>query len=446
MQKITRKSRLLLYGCSGIGVNMLNLIVGTYLCSALIVEGFDPDDFGLWTYTDKTLVVAALWSILALTTKIIDGIIDVPMSPFIDNLKTRWGRRRPAILMGFVPMILMYLMFLLIPDNGATIKNTIWFAATLGLFYLFYTLTMLTYYATFSEVTDNERDLVFLSNVKSVCDVVYFILGYALLPVFISLGMNIRIVALVFLPLSLTMMIPMFLLKEKPLKGKNETITENAPVKEKITIGMALSYSFKNKTLIFWMCVAAIMNVGLQLFLSGINEFFSSTGINMTFVMASSFAPVPFTMPLYNAIVKKKGLGFGYRYVLLIFSVGMSIMFFCNNAPKNILLPLAVFCGVLVSFAIGAFFSVSYTVPSFLAAEESKRIGRNISSMYFAIQGLFEGVATGIASSVILVFLKRKGYISYMTIIVAIACMTAFVLSFFLPKNVTLMGKEKKKL
>lgn len=128
MQKITRKSRLLLYGCSGIGVNMLNLIVGTYLCSALIVEGFDPDDFGLWTYTDKTLVVAALWSILALTTKIIDGIIDVPMSPFIDNLKTRWGRRRPAILMGFVPMILMYLMFLLIPDNGATIKNTIWFA------------------------------------------------------------------------------------------------------------------------------------------------------------------------------------------------------------------------------------------------------------------------------------------------------------------------------
>lgn len=446
MQKITRKSRLLLYGCSGMGVNMLNLIVGTYLCSALIVEGFDPDDFGLWTYTDKTLVVAALWSILALTTKIIDGIIDVPMSPFIDNLKTRWGRRRPAILMGFVPMILMYLMFLLIPDNGATIKNTIWFAATLGLFYLFYTLTMLTYYATFSEVTDNERDLVFLSNVKSVCDVVYFILGYALLPVFISLGMNIKIVALVFLPLSLTMMIPMFLLKEKPLKGKNETITENAPVKEKITIGMALSYSFKNKTLIFWMCVAAIMNVGLQLFLSGINEFFSSTGINMTFVMASSFAPVPFTMPLYNAIVKKKGLGFGYRYVLLIFSVGMSIMFFCNNAPKNILLPLAVFCGVLVSFAIGAFFSVSYTVPSFLAAEESKRIGRNISSMYFAIQGLFEGVATGIASSVILVFLKRKGYISYMTIIVAIACMTAFVLSFFLPKNVTLMGKEKKKL
>lgn len=442
MEKISKRSRLLIYGCSGLGVNMLNLIVGTYLCSALIVKGFKPIDVGFWTYTDKTLVVAALWSILAFSTKVIDGLIDVPMSPFIDNLKTKWGRRRPAILMGFIPMILMYLLFLVIPDNGATIKNTIWFAVVLGMFYLFYTLTMLTYYATFSEITETEGDLVFLSNVKSVCDVIYFILGYALLPVFISLRMNIRVVALIFLPLSLTMMIPMFLLKEKPLKGKD---CEKLEVKEKIKLVTALGYSFKNKTLVFWMFVAAIMNLGLQLFLSGINEFFSTAGINMTFVMASAFAPVPFTMPIYSKLVKKKGLGFGYRYVLLIFSLGMSIMFFCNSVPKNILLPLAMLCGVLVSFAIGAFFSVSYTVPSFLAAEESKRIGRNISSMYFAIQGLFEGVATGLASSVILVFLKQKGYISYMTILVALACMIAFVLSFFLPKKVTLMGKEEKK-
>ncbi len=446
MEKITKRSRLLLYGCSGVGVNMLNLIVGTYLCSALIIEGFKKVDVGFWTYSDKTLVIAALWSILAFATKVFDGLIDVPMSPFIDNLRTKWGRRKPAILMGFIPMLITYVLFLFIPDDGATVRNTVWFAVLLGLFYLFYTMTMLAYYATFSEVTETESDLLFLSNVKSVCDVIYFILGFALLPVFISLKMNIRTVALIFMPLSLTMMIPMVLLKEKAYKKGEvpEEQTENK-VKDKLTLATALSCSFKNKTLIFWMFVAAIMNVGLQLFLSGINEFFSTAGINMTFVMASAFAPVPFTMPLYSKVVQKKGLGFGYRYVLLVFSVGMSIMFFCNNVPKNILLPLAMLCGVMVSFSIGAFFSVSYTVPSFLAAEESKKIGRNIASMYFAVQGLFEGVATGLASSVILVFLKRKGYISYMTIIVAGACMLAFALSFFLPKKVIMMGKENKK-
>lgn len=446
MQKITKRKHLLIYGCAGLGVNMLNLIVGTYLCSAIIVGGFKPKDIGLWTYTDKTLVVTALWMVLSFTAKVIDGLIDLPMSPFIDNLKTKWGRRKPAILMGFVPMIFAYALFLIIPDNGATVKNTIWFAVLLGLFYLFYTMTMLTYYATFSEVTETEGDLLFLSNVKSVCDVIYFILGYALLPVFISLKMNIRTVALIFMPLSLTMMIPFFLLKEKSYKKTDKTeVVEAKPAEEKITIGKAVKYSFKNKTFIYWMCVASIMNVGLQLFLSGINEFFSTTGINMTFVMASSFAPVPFTLPLYGKIVKKKGLGFGYRYVLLMFSLGMSIMFLCHNVPKNVLLPLAIFCGILVSFAIGAFFSVTYTVPSFLAAEQSKEIGRNISSMYFAVQGLFEGVAAGFATSVLLVFLKRQGYVELMTIIVALFCMIAFVMSFFLPKKVVMMGKEENK-
>ena len=35
MKKITSRKKLLLYGCSGMGVNMMNLIVGSYLCSAL---------------------------------------------------------------------------------------------------------------------------------------------------------------------------------------------------------------------------------------------------------------------------------------------------------------------------------------------------------------------------------------------------------------------------
>ena len=40
MKKLTSKKQILLYAISGMGVNMLNLIVGTYLCDALMVEGF----------------------------------------------------------------------------------------------------------------------------------------------------------------------------------------------------------------------------------------------------------------------------------------------------------------------------------------------------------------------------------------------------------------------
>lgn len=41
MEKITKKGKLILYGCSGLGVNLLNIVMGSYLCSALLVGGFD---------------------------------------------------------------------------------------------------------------------------------------------------------------------------------------------------------------------------------------------------------------------------------------------------------------------------------------------------------------------------------------------------------------------
>ena len=63
MKKITSKKQLILYGCSGLGINMLSLFMGSYLCSALQVGGF-VDNVEQWTYLNKDIVVYALWSVL----------------------------------------------------------------------------------------------------------------------------------------------------------------------------------------------------------------------------------------------------------------------------------------------------------------------------------------------------------------------------------------------
>lgn len=437
MNKLTKKWQIILYGCSGLGVNMLNIIMGTYLCSALLVGGFEKN-VEHWTYLNKDLVVAALWGTLIVAAKVLDGLIDLPFSSFTDNLKTRWGRRRPAILMGYIPMLISYVLFLIPIDKEATVLNTIWFATLLCVFYGTYTLTMLTYYATFAEIVKDDKDRVLLSNVKSICDVVYFSMSFALVPVFVNMQMNIRTVALIFMPLALTMMIPMVMIKEKPTNTK-----ESLEKVKRISFITSLKFSFKNTKFIYWLCLVFVMNIGLQLFLSGINEFFSTTGIDMTFVMASAFAPVPFTLMLYNKLVKKHGLKVGFQFVLLTFAVGMSLMMLCRVLPQNLILPFAIFCGIIVSFSIGAFFSVTYTIPSQMAAEYTEKTGISAATMYFAVQGLFEAVSAGVASGVILVFLKQTGLVSIITLAVAFFCMAAFVMAFFLPKSVALIGKEK---
>ena len=106
MNKLTRKSQQRLYAFAGMGVNMLNLMMGSYLCSALLTGGFGEEAIPFQTFAQKDLVIAAVWSVFVLISKIIDGVIDVPMASFTDQLKTKWGRRRPALVVGMVPMII----------------------------------------------------------------------------------------------------------------------------------------------------------------------------------------------------------------------------------------------------------------------------------------------------------------------------------------------------
>lgn len=435
MKKITDKRKLIVYACAGLGVNMLNLIVGSYLCSALLVGGFE-DNVENWTYLNKDLVVAGLWSVLFIIAKIIDGLIDLPFSHFADNLKSKWGRRKTALVIGFVPMIIAYLLFLVPIQNVAGIPNTLWFAFVLFVFYGAYTLTMLTYYATFAEITASSKDIVLLSNIKSVCDVVYFSLGFALLPAFVGMQMNIRLVALIFLPMSLTMLIPLFMLKETP------SAQQTAPA-QRVTVLRSVAFTLKDRAYIGWLCVLFVMNMGLQLFLGGINEYFSTIELNMPFIMPACFVPVPFTILLYNKILAKKGMGFAYRYVLIVFSLGMSLMALCKQVPPALQSLYAIGCGVIVSFSIGAFFAVTYTIPSHRAALR-KEENAAASSMYFAIQGLFEASSAGLGGA-LLVLLKQTGGVKFMTVVVAGICIAACCLSFLLPKTITAIGHEESK-
>ena len=482
MKKLTKK-QLTWYGIAGLGPNMLNLMVGAYLCDALMTEGFG-ENIEHWTYLNKTLIVIVVWSIFVTIAKIIDGVIDIPLGAFTDNLKSKWGKRRPSMLGGIIVMLLAYLMFLIVPVNAENnIGNTIWFFAWLCVFYSAYTLTMVTYYATFSEVTDNQADRVYLSNVKSTVDIIYFVLGYAAIPAMIGLA-NIRILALAVLIMMPSMIIPFVLIKERSTKPedvakyKEEHPEEFEGVVEEKDPSMmdSIKYTFKNKDFIVWMIIYSALQFGLQMFLTGFNVYYSGTvgfsGFKVMLCNIAAFGPVPFTLILYNWLNKKKGFKFSLQYTLIIFSVGMLCAVFCRPSifPNETTRLIAIMASnTICSFAIGTFFSVSYTVPSQIAADEKAKTGVSHPAMYFAIQGLFGAVVTAISTGLVWVNLKKVpasesfffavpdptkvdeagnvlggGGAGLLTLIVAISCLVAFGLSFLLPKSLVNVGKIEK--
>lgn len=450
MRKLKTRGQKMLYALSGLGVNMLNLMMGSYLCSAIIASGFAEKVKPFQTFAGTDLVLIPVWAVFGIIAKILDGVIDVPMASFADNLRSRFGRRRPAIIIGLVPMIVAYLLFLVVPNPGqATLLNTVYLGVVLCLFYMSYTLTMVTYYATYTEIVDTNEDREFISNVKSVCDILYFILGYVGVRAMLN-GMNIRTVALIVLPIVLTMLIPLFMIKEADNR-KSSGVNEKS-----VGLLTSIGCTMKNRNFVLWMIVYSFMTFGVQLFLSGINEYFAGTGMSMILVMVGSFAPVPLALVIYRRIYGRYGFGTAFRYALITFSVGMLSLFGVSFIPAGgARTVLSVSAGILCSLAIGALFSVAYSVPSQLAADEEKKTGIANSAMYFAVQGLFSGVATAIGSYVVLNALKAAaGSISdtssvnpiyFMTAVSAAGTLLSFVLTYMLPRSLVDMGKKHKK-
>ena len=465
MKKLTKRSQMLIYAIGGMGVNMLNLMMGSYLLSAIIASGFGSDAVANQTFSGIVatnvvdgepmnvgldLVIVGAWMVLGIIAKVIDGIIDIPMASFTDNLKSKYGRRRPALILGLVPMVVAYVLFAVVTPElrSESLLNTVFYFAMLCIFYIFYTLTMVTYYATFTEIVDNVDDRNFISNVKSVCDIVYFILGYVVVRAMLN-GLNIRLVAIIVLPIVLTMLIPIFMIKEHSTlpedRAKTGRADETETNLETVSLIKSIVCTFKNKNYILWLIVYSFMTFGVQLFLSGINEFFSVSGMNMIIVMVCAFGPVPLTLMIYNKLIKKYGFGVAFAYTLIIFGAAMLGMYFIARMPdgqgKTI---VSIVGGLLSSFAIGSLFAVAYSVPSQLAADEEKKTGISNSAMYFAVQGLFSGVASGIGGAFVLNLLKKTDNTIYITMVAAIAMAVALILMVFLPKTVLKMGKEGK--
>ena len=464
MKKLSKK-KLPLYAFAGFGPSLLGILLSVYMINALMVEGFGVGA-EYWTFANKTLVVTVVFSVLVLIAKIIDGVADIPLAAWTDTLKTKWGKRRPAILIGFVPMVLAYILFCFpLSNEENSMQNTIYFGILLSVYFTFYTLTFVTYYGTYSEVTASSEDRILLSNWKAFFDTIGYSIGYALIPVFISFEINIRIIALAALPLMFTMLLVFRLLKEKStlpedvVKANQELDSTSAsvPEEEDISFMESIKLTAKNKGFMIWLCVLASFFFGLQLFLSGQSVLASGamglSGWQIAILNTSAFAPVPLMIIIYRKVMKKTGFRVAFQTALFSFALAM-VMFsiaYVEWIPSIwTRLIIGIIGGTIGSYGISAFFSAPYFIPSQMAADELAATGKSHPSMYFAMQGLFTAVVAAISTSV--VWLNIRGLtnnneeffgVHLMPYIVVASCLIAIVLAFFLPKSFSQLGRSE---
>lgn len=449
-----------LFAFASFGPCMLSTIISVYLVDALQTAGFGSN-LEQWTFAGKTIVAVGLFSIMKAISSLMDGLVEVPVATIVQNLKTPWGKRRPAILVGTVVMTLAYVLFCFpISYEENSVANSIWCGVLLTVFVSFFTLAINALFGTYAEITATDDDRLFLTNIKAAFDTIQYSIAYALIPVFIGFGINIRQIGLCMAPLSLTMLLAIFLIKENSsMPGAVAKYGDNAgETTEEKPIGVkeGLQMTLGNPAFRAWLIIHGCFNLGLQMFLSGQNVLISGpmglNGFQIAIINTTAFAPVPIMLIIYRKVMAKKGYRFAFQTALASFAVGMLCMclayvrWFPDVTTRLI---LGATGGVISSYGIGAFFSAPTAMPTQIAAEEKKRTGRSHPSMYFAVQGIVNSLVSAIGPGLIWVNLRNVSLngndlfgTHAMTYIVIIFCVLAILACKLLPKEYDQLGRK----
>lgn len=423
----------ILFAFSAFGPNLLMGIMGAYYSDAVNPAALSVNEAAVQSIAGVCLVTPLLYSILATIAKIFDGIIDVPLGHLTDNLRSKLGKRRAPIIYCFIPMVVAYAM-LWVPIAGTQVNettqliNTIWFVAMSFIFFGTYTMNLICFYGSIGQVSYDDAQRQRVSSYKAFFDTIYYVLVYALVPVFLTSfkGTNLSIENLVFflLPMMGTCLIPVFMIKEgdrneAKLRAQGYDIPEHVN-EEPVPILESIKKTMLNKPALRWNIVNSTVYFGLQMFLVSMNALIVGLmglkTIHMTILNTFAFAPIPIMLYLFNKCKAKKGMRWTYQSCMLCFAICILSFLLASEyvmGPENYTVKVIIGAigGVVGSWALGAFFMMPLLIPSSISATEEKLTGVNQSAMYFAGQALFTcvigAIATGVYDAIKNLFVSR---------------------------------------
>lgn len=406
-----------LYGIGGFGTGFMLMVANSYL-SPFYLPPMEEIAGGA-----INLAPVLLFTILFTISRVVDGLIDIPIASWTDNLRSKWGRRRPLILLGIIPMIVSYVLLWFPPVQDTSWINAVYAGVLSIVFYCSYTLSTVPYLSALSEIVPDERSRVRVASWQTFFNTMGYVLAYVLVPMLFSkLGKQAAVLVLV--PSMLTILIPVFIIKEKSTKGLGKDDLNAEP---QVPLLQSLKMTFKNKKFTRYLLMYALLFFGLQAFLSGLYYMASDmmgltqvvdgktivNGAQLSIMNAAAFAPVPIMLLIMNVITKRKGIMTALKLGLVTFAIAMSIfmlswtgwgvkmfggsLFTLMGAQVNQAVLLGAIAGFFGSYSIGVFFTVPYAIPAQIAAEEAAVTGKNRAAMYLAVQGLVNQIVAAIA-------------------------------------------------
>ncbi len=138
------------YGAADFGINLYFISAMTYL---------------LYFYTDVFGLSAAAAGGVFLVARVVDAVTDPVMGVIAERTRSRWGRLRPYLLFGAIPLGLVTILMFTTPDFSDPAK-LVWAYATYITFGIVYTIVTIPYSALTASLTNDHDERTVLSTVR----------------------------------------------------------------------------------------------------------------------------------------------------------------------------------------------------------------------------------------------------------------------------------------
>ncbi|MCU0844913.1 MAG: MFS transporter [Spirochaetes bacterium] len=362
--------------------------------------GFNlPSLFLLYYFTDVFFISSASAGLILFFAKIIDAFISPAMGYLSDHTSTRWGRKRPYLLLGALPaafsMVLLY-------ASPAISQETWRVAYAMGAFTLFcvlMTILSIPYTALTADLTGDSHERSVLTAYRMFFSIAGTLVGAAAtMPLVSALGggpvQGFRAVGILYAAvMAITILVTFFAVRERTVRPAKDT-DAGALMRD-------LRAVIENRPFIILTLGVMMHQVALNT-MSGVVVYFfkynlgAENLIPIAFVVLMSGSAL--SIPFYLRVSRRRGKKFAYNLGMgIMASLSAPIFFFAEMSPA---LTIALFW--LVGFGLGTVYLSPWAmVPDTVEYAQWKTGRRQEGMLYgffffsFKLSVAFPGLIVG---------------------------------------------------
>lgn len=391
MKNLLTRGEKILYGSGDIGFSLTTTILGAYFAIFLVdVVGLRPG------YAAVAVFIGKSW----------DYVNDPLVGYLSDRTRTRWGRRRPYLLFGALPLALTFTMLWWRPDFEKTSALLIYYTLAYLLFEASATLLYMPYFALTPELTSDYDERTSLTSYRMFFSILGSLLAFTL-PLLIVGSFSpenaprvVLMGAIFGLASALPMLLVFFGTREKEsyleldkpsLRKSLRSAWKNVPFRYGLGIFLAT-----------WIAVD-ILQASLLFFIKYVIQREPQNDL----IMASIFVVAMFALPIWNWVSKKWSKRYAYMYGIAFWALVQLVLITVTPTTN---LNLILFLCALAGIGVAAAHVLPWAILPDAVEWDEYQTGARHEGVFYSLTTLARKIASSIALPLILILLDLTGY------------------------------------